>query len=489
MPRNSRRIDLAELAAQIMTDRGLEPDFSPAALSQAASLAMPDRASGPGVRDLTGMDWASIDNDDSRDLDQLTVSEALPDGRVRVYVAVSDVDASIDRGTPIDDHARTNTTSVYTPGMVFPMLPERCSYDLTSLNEGEERPAVVTTFEVDADGGLGATQVFRAWVRSKAKLAYNSVGAWLSGDGPAPAPMVRRPAVAEQIRLQDGVASVLFEQRHERGALDLRTIEPKAVMADGAVVDLVEDDRCRAHEIIEDFMVAANGVTAQFLTSAGYPSFRRVVVEPRRWDRIRRLADDLGERLPADPDPRALNRFLGRRRRADPVEYPDLSLSVVKLLGKGEYAVQMPGDEPIGHFGLAVRDYGHSTAPNRRFPDLITQRLLKAAIAGDPVPYSRDDLIGLAEHCTRQEDAAKKVERQMRKAVAAMVLAPRIGQTFSGIVTGAADKGTWVRLFRPPVEGRLIEGTRGLDVGDRVTVKLVGTDPYRGYIDFVRSNR
>lgn len=236
-------------------------------------------------------------------------------------------------------------------------------------------------------------------------------------------------------------------------------------------------------------MVAANGVTAQFLTSAGYPSFRRVVVEPRRWDRIRRLADDLGERLPADPDPRALNRFLGRRRRADPVEYPDLSLSVVKLLGKGEYAVQMPGDEPIGHFGLAVRDYGHSTAPNRRFPDLITQRLLKAAIAGDPVPYSRDDLIGLAEHCTRQEDAAKKVERQMRKAVAAMVLAPRIGQTFSGIVTGAADKGTWVRLFRPPVEGRLIEGTRGLDVGDRVTVKLVGTDPYRGYIDFVRSNR
>lgn len=486
MSHHHERIDLAELARQVMLERGLEPDFPEEAMRQVEALTGPARPADGEVADLRELPWASIDNDDSRDLDQLSVAEELGDGRVRVRVAIADVDALVKRGCPVDRHARTNTTSVYTAARIFPMLPERLSTDLTSLNENEERMAVVISYTVDQDGRVDEGDVQRAWVHNKAQLAYSSVGAWLQKEGPAPEAMIAAKGVPEQMLLQDRVAQALRENRHEHGALELQTIEAKAVMSDGNIVDLHEEDKNRAHELIEDLMVAANGVVARFLEAKGLPTFRRVVRSPERWDRIEALAAQYGERLPRDPDSRALHGFLRRRRRADPLRFPDLSLTVIKLLGAGEYVVQTPGSDPLGHFGLAVRDYSHSTAPNRRYPDVITQRLLKAALVGAPAPYRIDELEELAQHCTEQEDAAKKVERQVRKSAAAMLLSGREGETFQAIVTGAAPKGTWVRILKPPVEGRVVHGEAGLDVGDRCTVRLVATDVLRGFIDFAR---
>ncbi|HXU46250.1 MAG TPA: RNB domain-containing ribonuclease [Thermoanaerobaculia bacterium] len=483
----SARERLQTIAHRVMIERGLEPDFSPAAVAQVARLAGPASADGKEVRDLRSLLWCSIDNDDSRDLDQLTVGAALAGDGIRIQVAIADVDALVAAGTPVDQHAQANTTSVYTAARIFPMLPERLSTDLTSLNGGEDRLAVVVSMDLDGDGHVTGSEVFRALVHNQAKLAYDSVAAWLEGQAEIPAAAGAVPGLAENLRLQDKAAQCLRARRFEQGALGLETIEARPVFEDGHLLDLQAQEKNRAKELIEDFMIAANGVTAAFLDRKGFASLRRVVRIPKRWSRIVEIARALGSELPAEPDSRALEGFLDERRKADPEGFPELSLSVVKLLGSGEYAVDLPGQDPPGHFGLAVRDYAHSTAPNRRFPDLITQRLLKAALGGAPSPYPLPQLEALALRCTQKEDDANKVERQVRKSAGALLLSDRIGQTFDGIVTGASDKGTWVRIFRPVAEGRLERGAKGVDVGDRVRVRLLSTDVERGFIDFARA--
>ena len=455
------RATLAAIARQAMIERNLEPDFPPAAQQELAGITRPADAT-DGVRDMRDLLWASIDNDDSRDLDQLTVAESLAGGKVRVLVAVADVDALVRKGSAIDGHAVRNTTSVYTPAVIFPMLPEALSTNLTSLNEDQDRIALVADMVFEADGSLASSDLYRARVRNHAKLAYRSVGAWLDGKGTAPPRIPLVPGLAENLRLQDSVAQRLVDLRHSHGALSLETIEPNAVFSGDALSDLDLDEKNRATQLIEDFMIAANGVTATYLASKKLPSLRRVLKSPERRGRIAELASGFGDRLPAEPDAAALEAFLARRRKADPEKFPDLSLSVVKLIGRGEYALDLPGGEAPGHFGLAVKDYTHSTAPNRRFPDVITQRLLKAALAGAPLPYTLPELMDLAKHCTECEDAASKVERQVRKSAAALLLSGRIGASFDAIVTGASPKGTWVRIFQPPIEGRLERGFRGL---------------------------
>jgi exoribonuclease-2 len=472
-----------------MVARGLEPDFSPAARQQADALARQADGGDRAIRDLRDLLWCSIDNDDSRDLDQLTVAERADGAATRVLVAVADVDAGVPKSSALDAHARTNTTSVYTAGAVFPMLPERLSTDLTSLNAGADRLAVVVEFVVGDDCVVSGGEIYRARVRNHAKLAYNATAAWLDGAGPLPPAAAAVTGLDANLRRQDLVAQRLRTCRHERGALALQTLQARAVFDGDALADLQPDEPNRAKQLIEDFMIAANGVTARFLAGRGQASLRRVLRVPERWDRIVALAAAAGERLPERPDAAALATFLLHRQAADPQRFPDLSLSVVKLLGKGEYVLDRPvaGGAP-GHFGLAVRDYTHSTAPNRRFPDLITQRLLKAALAGGAPAYPAGELDALARHCTEQEDNANKVERQVRKSAAALLLESRIGERFDALVTGAADKGTWVRILRPPVEGRLARGAGGLDVGDRLRVALVSVDVERGYIDFARAD-
>jgi VacB/RNase II family 3'-5' exoribonuclease len=479
--------DLRRIARRAMLEHGLQPDFPPAALSQLAAIQQPAGVGGQVVRDLRDRLWASIDNDDSQDLDQLTVAEPLAGDAVKILVAIADVDALVPTGSPIDQHASANTTSVYTAAQIFPMLPERLSTDLTSLADGQDRVSLVIEMTVDAGGHITASDIYRAWVHNRAKLAYNSVAAWLDGKAPAPEPVAAVPAMEQQLRVQDKVAQALKGVRRERGALTLETIEARSVFDGGVLNDLRADVPNRAKDLIEDFMVAANGVVARFLENKGVPSLRRILRTPERWSRIVALASQSGESLPERPDPRALNAFLAKRRAADPERFPDLSLCVVKLLGKGEYALKLPGKESTGHFGLAVSDYTHSTAPNRRFPDLVTQRLLKATLEGSKLPYTEEELDTLARHCTEQQDNADKVERSVRKSAAAVLLAPRIGQRFDGIVTGASAKGTWVRITAPVAEGRVVRGFEGLDVGDRVHVELVHTDAARGFIDFARS--
>ena len=482
---------LRGIARRAMRERGLEPDVSPAVLAESGALRAAATAGGDAaIRDLRGLLWASIDNDDSRDLDQLSVAEPLDKGAVRILVAIADVDALVAKGSATDRHAEVNTTSVYTEAEVFPMLPEHLSTDLTSLNQDQERLALVIDMTVAADGTVTESDVYRAVVLNRAQLAYNSVAAWLEAGGPAPPRLESVPGMGELLRIQDRVAQAMKKLRHERGALNLQTVAARPVFDGEVLTDLRPDERNRAKELIEDFMIAANGVTARYLGARGFPSLRRLLRSPERWERIVGLAADLGERLPAAPDAAALDAFLARRRAADPTRFPDLSLSVVKLLGSGEYAVQLAGGASEGHFGLAVRDYTHATAPNRRFPDLITQRLLKAAIAGRPAPYSNDELETLARHCTEKEDAAAKVERQVRKSAGALLLSSRIGERFEALVTGASAKGTWVRVVPPgpAVEGRVVRGFAGLDVGDHTRVELVHTDVDRGFIDFARAD-
>lgn len=480
----STRHDLRRIARQAMIQRGLLPDFSAAVNAEMADASAATPKSDASIRDLRGLLWTSIDNDDSRDLDQLTVAAPLAGGTVKILVAIADVDSVVKLRSAIDEHARTNTTSVYTAAEIFPMLPERLSTDLTSLGEGEERVAVVIEMVVGADGTVGESSIYRAVVINRAKLAYNSVAAWLEGTAPAPPRVLAVPGLDEQLHLQDRVAQAMKGLRHQHGALSLETLEARAVYDGDVLADLRPEEKNRAKELIEDFMIAANGVTARYLAKKSLPSLRRVLRSPARWERIVELAATLGERLPSEPSTPALEEFLTKRRQADPERFPDLSLSVVKLLGSGEYVLELPGQEVEGHFGLAVQDYTHSTAPNRRFPDLITQRLLKAALAGQSAPYSVDELQELARHCTQQEDNAAKVERQVRKSAAALLLSPRINDEFDAIVTGASDKGTYVRILRPTVEGRVVHGFQGLDVGDRVRVRLVHTDVECGYIDF-----
>ncbi|HEY6010161.1 MAG TPA: RNB domain-containing ribonuclease [Nitrospirota bacterium] len=474
---------LQSIARKAMLERGLLTDFSAEALAELGEIDLPAAMNKEPVRDLRDLLWASLDNDDSRDLDQLTTAEAMPGGQVKILVAVADVDLLVKDGSAIDEHARHNTTSVYTAARTFPMLPEKLSTDLSSLNVHEDRRAVVVEMVISANGSLQKSDIYRALVRNHAKLAYNSVAAWLEGSGATPPALAAVPGLDENLRMQDRAAQGMKKLRHVHGALSLETIEARPIFEGDEIRGLEAEKKNRAKDIIEDFMIAANGVTARYLSSRKLSSIRRVVRTPKRWDRIVELAGEQGFTLPPNPDSKALEVFLTKEQAADPLRFPDLSLSVIKLLGSGEYVAELPGVVAPGHFGLAVRDYTHSTAPNRRYTDLITQRLLKAAIEGTPSLYSNEELSALAKHCTEEEDAANKVERQVGKSAAAMLLEHRIGEEFDALVTGAAEKGTWARLLTVPVEGRLVQGYEGVDVGSRIRVQLASVDVQRGYID------
>lgn len=484
------RFNLIAAARATMIEHGFQPDFPKGTDEQLAAIeAHPELPAAPGAQDLRGLLWSSIDNDTSKDLDQIEWAEQLPDGRIRVLVGVADVDARVTLGTVIDSHARSETTSIYTGVKVFPMLPAQLSEGITSLNENEDRVAMVVEYAVDASGTASDGKTYRALVRNRAQLAYNSVGAWLEGSGLAPQKVAASPDLAAQLKLQDAAAQRMVGGRFQHGALDLETIETRPIMQADEAVDIAALEKNRATSLIEEFMVAANGVVARTFESAGVASIRRIVRTPKRWDRIVEVAAGLGTTLPAAPDSKALNDFLLVQKKKDPDRFPDLSLTVVKLMGPGEYVLVKPNEVSPGHFGLAVQDYTHSTAPNRRFPDVVTQRLLKALLAHTPQPYSEGDLNAIAQRCTLMEDGARKVEREMQKRIAAVVLQPRIGQSFAAIVTGVNQYGTFVRAVELHVEGMVVNAgkpgaKKGLDVGDRVTVKLVATDPARGFIDF-----
>ncbi len=478
-------IDFGAIARRAMLDNGFVPEMGKPAEDEVLALRSQAAASGE-VKDLRSLPWSSIDNDESRDLDQIEVCERVSPREVKIMVGVADVDAYVGKGSALDQRAAQNTTSVYTGVVVFPMLPAELSTDLTSLDEGKDRLAMIIEMVVDEKGEVGDSSVYRALVHNRAKLAYDDVEHWLDG-GDAPRAAARLPDLARQIRMQDEVAQQLRRLRHRHGALELETIEAHTVSKNGEVVDIEVTHKSRSREIIEDFMIASNGVIARFLEGRSRSSISRVVRKPKRWERIVELAAGFGDKLPAEPDPTALSEFLDRRHAADPPRFGDLSLSVVKLLGPGEYTLQPATGAHVGHFGLAVQDYSHSTAPNRRFADLVTQRLLKSCLAGAAPAYSDTELDAIARRCTDKENDARKVERTMRKVAAAALLASRVGETFDAVVTGVASKGTFVRLLAPPAEGRVVRGEQGLDVGDAVRVKLVATEPSRGFIDFVRA--
>jgi VacB/RNase II family 3'-5' exoribonuclease len=477
---------LQTIARRAMTERGLLPDFSPEAISELNTVhELPVVADGM-VQDLRQLAWCSIDNDDSRDLDQLSVAIPSTAGITKILVAVADVDFVVKKGTALDNHAKQNTTSVYTAAIIFPMLPEKLSTGITSLNDGTDRYSLVVEMAIARDGSLQNSNLYRAVVRNHCKLAYNSLAAWLDGAGPEPDPINKVPGLDENIRLQHEVSKSLSTRRFAQGALNFETIEARPVFAGDQITDLKAEKSNSAKHIIEEFMICTNGVVARWLEFRKFPSMRRIVRTPKRWDRIVELAAEKKYVLPPQPDSKALDQFLLTEKEADSDRFPDLSLSIIKLLGAGEYVIEYPGQPSTGHFGLAVKDYTHSTAPNRRFPDLVTQRLLKAALVNGPVPYAQDELIALAAHCTEQEDDAKKVERQVEKSAAAMLLQHKTGQQFDAMVTGVADKGVWVRLLQMPVEGKLVSGSEGLDVGQRLRVQLVSTDVNRGFIDLKR---
>src|SRR5208282_1861973 len=486
-------IDLQAMARQVMLAQGFEPNFPPETQQQLADISAhpPQLAPSDKVRDLRGLLWSSIDNDTSKDLDQIEVAERLPNGDVKVMVGIADVDAFVAKDSPIDQHAARETTTVYTGVCNFSMLPEELSTGASSLLENVDRPAVVIEFVVDinvnAGGSISASNVYRAIVRNKAQLTYGAVGAWLEGTAAAP-PKVAASLELDlqaQLRLQDEVAQALKKLRYEHGALNIDTSEVHPVVLNQQVIDVVKQEKNRATELIEDFMIAANGVVARFLEKVS--SLRRIVKTPEHWDGMVRLAAAQGEKLPAQADSKALNDFLLKRKAADPDHFADLSLAVIKLIGAGEYVLERPGDPEQGHFGLAVQDYTHSTAPNRRFADMVTQRLIKALLDGKPGPYSDDELAGIATNCTQKGDAARKVEREMSERLAAVAMSHRVGETFDAIVTGVTPKGTFVRVLQPHIEGLLAQGAQGLHVGDRVRARLTRTDAQRGYIDFVRA--
>ena len=488
-------IDLLAMARQIMLAEGFEPNFPPATQQQLADIRAhpPQLAPSDKVRDLRGLLWSSIDNDTSKDLDQIEVAERLPNGDVKVMVGIADVDAFVAKDSPIDQHAARETTTVYTGVCNFSMLPEDLSTGASSLLENVDRPAVVIEFVVDininvnvnAGGSIRASNVYRAIVCNQAQLTYGAVGTWLEGTAAAPPKVAASSELQAQLKLQDEVAQELKKLRYEHGALNIDTSEVHPVVLNQQVVDVVKQEKNRATELIEDFMIAANGVVARFLEKVS--SLRRIVKTPEHWDGIVRLAAAQGEKLPAQADSKALNDFLLKRKAADPDHFADLSLAVIKLIGPGEYVLERPGDPEQGHFGLAVQDYTHSTAPNRRFADIVTQRLIKALLDGKPGPYSDDELAAIAANCTEKGDAARKVEREMSKRLAAVAMSHRVGETFDAIVTGVTPKGTFVRVLQPHIEGLLAQGAQGLHVGDRVRARLTRTDAQRGYIDFARA--
>jgi len=478
--------DLFAVARQEMIDEGFQPDFSPEAGQQLEALrtqAAP--RTDAGVRDLRSLLWSSIDNDTSRDLDQAEAAERVSAG-IRVLIAIADVDSDVPIGSPIDQHAAAQTTSVYTGIRTFPMLPEQLSTDLTSLNQDADRLALVVDMAVAPDGSIASGGIYRAMVRNQAQLTYSGVGPWLEGSAAAPPKIAANADLAAQLKLQDEAAQLLFGERQRLGALNIDRVETEAIVADGQVRGIDIRRKNRATELIENFMVAANGVMARTLMNAGVSSIRRVVRTPERWPRIVDLAARYGDKLPQEPSSGALNLFLQKRKELDAVHYADVSLAVIKLMGPGEYVLSRPGDKDQGHFALAASDYTHSTAPNRRFADTVTQRLIKSVLSGQAPPYSDAQLDSIARDCTLREDAARKVERVMSKRIAAVALQPRIGETFAAVVTGVTPKGVFVRVSSPPAEGLLVRGQQGVDVGDQLQVKLVSTDPRRGYLDFAR---
>jgi VacB/RNase II family 3'-5' exoribonuclease len=477
-------MSLDQVAHDALIANGFQPDMGDAVEREVARLHDAPAAA-EGVRDLRNLLWSSIDNTTSKDLDQIEVAEELPDKGIVLRVGIADVDALVPKGSAIDAHAFANATSVYTGVHVYPMLPEELSTGLTSLNEGESRVVLVIEVELGPDGTVRRHDVYRALAVNRAKLAYEDVGPWLEGRGPEPEKSVANDALEGQLWLQDRAASLLKRVREQAGALEFDTVEATPVAKDGKIESLAVTRKNRARDLIEDFMIAANVAIAKILAEKNRSAIRRVVRVPRRWDRIVAIAKEYGFTLPAQPDAPSLSKFLGARRAADPLRFPDLSLSIVKLLGPGEYVLDKPGpSDDLPHFGLAAPDYTHATAPNRRYADLVTQRLVKAVLAGAPAPYTDDELAAIARQCTEREDAANRVERVTRKAAAAELLAHRIGSVFTGIVTGVNKDGTYVRLLSPPAEGRVVRGEEGLDVGERVRVRLLHTDPARGHIDF-----
>jgi VacB/RNase II family 3'-5' exoribonuclease len=482
----SRRIDLQAAAKQVMIENGFEPEFPPQVQMELEELKAhsPKVEPSPSIRDLRSLLWSSIDNETSRDLDQAEVAERLPNGDMKVLVAIADVDAFVPKGSAIDQHAAKETTTVYTGVRNFPMLPEQLSTDISSLLETGDKLSIVIEFVVGNDACVSSSSVYPAIIRNKAQLAYNGVGAWLENKRGAPGKVAASTDLQSQLKLQDEVAQALRNERFRHGALNIETIEVRPVVLNDKVVDVVKQEKNQATELIEDFMIAANEVVARMLEKVS--SIRRIVKTPERWSRIVELAAKQGEQLPAEPDSKALNEFLVKRKTADPDHFADLSLAVIKLMGPGEYVLERPGDPEQGHFGLAVQDYAHSTAPNRRFADLVTQRLIKAVLASQPAPYSDAELAAIALNCTVKEDAARKVERNMSKRIAAVAMSTRIGETFDAIVTGVTPHGTFVRVLKPAIEGLLAQGQQGADVGDKLRVKLIRTDIQHGYIDFAR---
>lgn len=486
MEKNAHRITLQQIARNAMISRGLVPDFPAAVFADLKKITGPAANGSPLCKDLRDLLWCSVDNDDSLDLDQLSFAEELPDRRVKLYVAIADVDALVAKQSNIDNYASQNTATIYTVAELFPMLPERLSTDFTSLSLNADRVAVVVEMIVDTDGTVQQSDVYWATVRNRAKLQYESLGAWLEGDGPIPPEISKVEGLAESIQLQDRIAQKMKDLRYEHGALDFETMEARPVFDGDTLREMKVEHKNRAKSLIEDFMIAANGATARFLARQNFPSLRRVVRTPKRWDRIVELAAEHGYKLPEIAESKSLSAYLKYIKQNHPEHFTDMSLSVLKLLGAGEYVVETPGEPSEGHFGLAVKDYTHSTAPNRRYPDLVTQRLLKSAIAGRSVPYSVEQLEEIAHHCTVKENDIKKVERMVEKSATAMLLESRIGEVFEAIVSGASDKGTWVRIYHPHVEGKLVNGYQGLEVGHKIKARLTEINIEAGFIDFER---
>ncbi|PZM84214.1 MAG: exoribonuclease II [Candidatus Melainabacteria bacterium] len=479
------KLDLKEMAHQAVTEAGFTPDFEPAAIAQVDAISdkLPTTSD---TRDLRHLLWSSIDNADSMDLDQVEYAEKLPDGNTRVLVGIADVDAFVPKGSPLDVHAFNNTVTVYAGVKNFSLFPEKLSCEISSLLPGADKLAVVVDMVLNPKGQLAAIDVYRALVRNYAKLNYSSMGKWFDGGAeenelPLLEPI---PNLAEQLRLQQREAQLLEDLRMEAGALNVERIEASPVAVNGRVVDIKTVDSNDARDLVENFMVAANSAVAGMLDKKGTYSLRRIVRKPRRWPRIVEIAKALGETLPEEPSPKALSDFLKKRKLADPTHFSDLSLSILKLLGPGEYVVVKSGEEHDGHFGLAVHDYTHSTAPNRRFPDLVTQRLLKAVIDGKECPYTEEELETIASRCTKMASSSNVVERFMRKAAAAVLLSSRLGEVFKAIVTGVKQDGVYVRISKPSAEGRLVKNHKDVDVGDKIKVRLLSTNAAKGFIDF-----
>lgn len=479
--------NLAKIASTAMLERGFIIDFPPEVMEELDQISGPAPClPSPIIKDLRHLLWMSIDNEDTFDLDQVTFAEELSPDQVKIYVAIADVAILVEKGSALDIQAKSNTTSVYTPMRIFPMLPELLSTNFTSLNPKEDRRCIVVEMIVEKDGSIKTFEIYQAHIHNYAKLSYEAVGAWLDHQTPVPKSVSQVDGMTEQVKLQELVSRKIRQYRQQQGSLGFKTAEAYPIVANGTVVDLEEPVYNRSRDIIENFMISANSVATRFLSEKRMPVLRRVVRTPKRWDRIIELAAALGETLPKTPDVQSLAAFLRKRRQADPMRFPDLSLAIIKLLGRGEYVFNAPGEPAEGHFDLALKDYAHTTAPNRRYPDLVIQRILKSLFEGTPLPYNSQELTAIASHCTEKEDDATKVERRVNKSAAAMVLASRIDEEFDALVTGAGPKGTWVRLMHPPIEGKLIRGFDGVDVGDRLRVKLVSVDVGKGFIDLAR---